>query len=169
MLDKFCGGEAVSRLALSAPPKMGKNNISSRNGNGPFLFGVTGDVRRWWVQSLQNCLLDECSRLKRKIPRPGNVTFSPKLISHTSIGGDNKDVKSIIKYSNFGKSLGWDRNWIGSLKLFWRLAVTVYACAWMWWVYNFMLTQSQWCIPIRNPAMSTNQICPSITRRGPGE
>ena len=29
----------------------------------------------------------------------------PKLISHTSIGGDNKDVKSIIKYSNFGKSL----------------------------------------------------------------
>ena len=30
--------------------------------------------------------------------------------------GDNMDVKSIIKYSNFGKSLGWDRNWIGSLK-----------------------------------------------------
>lgn len=33
-------------LRVKAVPKMGKNNISSRNGNGPFLFGVTGDVRR---------------------------------------------------------------------------------------------------------------------------
>ena len=33
------------------------------------------------------------------------VSLFPKLISHTSIGGDNKDVKSIIKYSNFGKRM----------------------------------------------------------------
>ena len=59
-------------------------------------------------------------------------------------------VRSVVNIEIGGKE-------ISGLFLTWLITAE------LWWVYNIMLTQSHWCILIRNSAGGCNQICTSIT------